>query len=85
MQDTVDDAAALNIPAVGEVELDELPKAAGVVVVHCLGVPKRLHDWTAEEEVTRSGFLSHSALCTHPLCRVKQTYQRQTAVSTTGE
>ena len=32
----------------GEVELDELPKAAGVVVVHRLGVPKRLHDGTAE-------------------------------------
>ena len=85
MQDTVDDAAALNVPAVGEVELDELPEAAGVVVVHRLGVPKRLHDWTAEEEVTHSDFLSYSALCTHPLCRVKKTCQRQTAVWTTGE
>jgi len=49
VEDTVDDAASLNIPALGEVELDELPEAAGVVVVHRLGVPERLHDGTAEE------------------------------------
>lgn len=46
-KDTVDDAAALNVSILGKVELDELPEAAGVIVVHGLGVPKGFHDGTA--------------------------------------
>lgn len=46
-KDTVDDAAALNVSILGKVELDELPEAAGVIVVHGLGIPKGFHDGTA--------------------------------------
>lgn len=45
-EDTIDDAASLDVSALGEVELDELSKATGVVVVHRLCIPKRLHDGT---------------------------------------
>lgn len=47
MKDTVNNAATLDVSVLGKVELDELPKATGVIVVHRLGVPKGLHDGAA--------------------------------------
>lgn len=48
LKDTVDDPAPLDVPPLAEVQLDKLPKAAGVVVVDRLGVAKGLHDGAAE-------------------------------------
>lgn len=47
LKDTVDDAASLNVSVLGEVELDELPEATGVIVVHGLRIPEGFHDGTA--------------------------------------
>lgn len=47
LKDTVNNAATLDVSVLGKVELDELPKATGVIVVHRLGVPKGLHDRAA--------------------------------------
>lgn len=47
LKDTVNNAATLDVSVLGKVELDELPKATGVIVVHSLGVPKGLHDGAA--------------------------------------
>ena len=47
-EDTVDDAAPLDVPLLAEVKLHELPEAAGVVVVDGLSVPKCLHDGAVE-------------------------------------
>lgn len=47
VKDTVNNAATLDVSVLGKVELDELPKATGVIVVHGLGVPKGLHDGAA--------------------------------------
>lgn len=47
LKDTVNDAASLNVSVLREVELDELAKATGVIVVHGLSIPKGFHDGTA--------------------------------------
>lgn len=47
-QDTVDDAASLDVPTLTEMKLDELSEATGVVVVNCFGISKRFHDWTVK-------------------------------------
>lgn len=63
MKDTVNDAASLNVSVLGKVELDELAKTTGVIVVHGLSVPKGLHDGTANKRKQssqpnlRKGFL----------------------------
>ena len=49
-KDTVDDTASLDVAALGEVKLDELPKATGVVVVDGLCITKRFHDRTARRK-----------------------------------
>lgn len=51
-KDTVDDAASLDVAALREVKLDELPKATGVVVVNGLCITKRFHDRTARKTKT---------------------------------
>lgn len=48
LKDTVDDSASLDVALLAEVQLDELPEAAGVVVVDGLGVSKGLHDGTVD-------------------------------------
>lgn len=48
LKDTVDNFASLDVAFLADMQLDELPKSAGVVVVHSLGVPKGLHDGTLE-------------------------------------
>lgn len=48
LKDTVHDSASLDVALLAEVQLDELPEAAGVVVVDGLGVSKGLHDGTAD-------------------------------------
>lgn len=58
-KDTVDDAAALDVSALGEVKLDEFSKSAGVVVVNGFGIPKRFHDGTVEGNT-----LSFHSFCT---------------------
>lgn len=47
-EDTVYDAAALDVSALGKVKLDEFSEATGVVVVNGFGISKRFHDGTAE-------------------------------------
>lgn len=47
MKDTVYDSSSLDVPPLADVQLDKLAEAAGVVVVHSLGVPEGLHDRTA--------------------------------------
>lgn len=49
-KDTVDDAASLNVSILRKVELDELPKATGVIVVHSLGIPKGFHDGAEDNQ-----------------------------------
>lgn len=49
LKDTVNNAASLNVSVLGKVELDELAKTTGVIVVHGLSVPKGLHDGTANK------------------------------------
>lgn len=49
LKDTVNDAASLNVSVLGKVELDELAKTTGVIVVHSLCVPKGLHDGTTNK------------------------------------
>lgn len=49
-KDTVNDAAALDVSTLREVELDEFPKAAGVVVVNRFGVTERFHDRTVKRK-----------------------------------
>lgn len=46
--DTINDAASLDVAALRKVKLDELPEAAGVVVVNGLGVPECFHDRTVK-------------------------------------
>lgn len=48
LKDTVDNAASLNVSVLWKVELDKLPKATGVIVVHGLGIPKGFHDGTVD-------------------------------------
>lgn len=48
-KDTVNDAASLNVSILGKVELDKLPKATGVIVVHGLSIAKGFH-YGAEEK-----------------------------------
>lgn len=50
LKDTVNNAASLDVSVLGKVELDELPKATGVIVVHRLSVPKGFHDGAAIRE-----------------------------------
>ena len=57
VKDTVYDASALDVALLAEVQLDELPEATGVVVVHGFGVSKGLHDRT-EQKKTDTGFSS---------------------------
>lgn len=52
LKDTVDDAASLNVAVLGKVELNEFAKAAGVIVVHGLCIPKCFHDGTADRKTT---------------------------------
>lgn len=57
MKDTVNDAAALNVSVLGKVELDKLPKATGVIVVHGLSIPKGFHDGTADRKSNQANQL----------------------------
>jgi len=41
-KDTVSYSASLDVSMLREVQLDELAKAAGVVVINCLGISKGL-------------------------------------------
>lgn len=43
-QDTIYNPPALNISLLADVQLNELPKATGVVVVHGLRVAESFHD-----------------------------------------
>ncbi len=63
-KDTVNDSASLDVALLAEMQLDKLPKAAGVVVVDCLGVSKGLHDGTAER---RSSGIINQVTNTSPL------------------
>lgn len=56
-EDTVNDAAALDVSALGEVKLDEFSKPARVVVVNGFGISERFHNGTAEEKTPRFCFL----------------------------
>lgn len=46
-QDTIYNSPALNISLLADVQLNKLPEATGVVVVHGLGVAKGFHDGAA--------------------------------------
>lgn len=56
-QDTIYNLPSLDISLLTDVQLNELPEAAGVVVVHGFGVAEGLHDGTAEEVRRQRGFV----------------------------
>lgn len=58
LKDTVNNPASLDVALLAEMQLDELPKAAGVVVVDRLGVSESLHDGTAERRDGEAGTLT---------------------------
>lgn len=47
-KDTISYSASLDVPMLREVQLDELAKAAGVVVINCLGISKGLQNGAVE-------------------------------------
>lgn len=51
-QDTIYNSPALNISLLADVQLNKLPEATGVVVVHGLGVAKGFHDGAVKEAGT---------------------------------
>lgn len=52
-KDTVSYSSSLDVSMLREVQLDELAKAAGVVVINCLGVSKGLQNRAAETRQRR--------------------------------
>lgn len=48
-KDTVDDASALNVPALRKMKLNKFPKSTGVVVIDGFGISKCLHDGAAKK------------------------------------
>lgn len=54
-KDTVSDSSALDVPMLREVQLDELAKAARVVVINRLGVSKGLQNWAARNKAMKMG------------------------------
>lgn len=64
VKDTVNDSSSLDVSLLADVQLDKLAEAAGVVVVHGLGIPEGLHDGTAGQRgrgtVNREGRTSDS-------------------------
>lgn len=55
-QDTIYNSPALNISLLADVQLNELPKATGVVVVHGLGIAESFHDGAVEDMRTTSSY-----------------------------
>lgn len=47
-KDTISYSASLDVSMLREVQLDELAKAAGVVVINCLGISKGLQNGAVE-------------------------------------
>lgn len=64
VKDTVNDSSSLDVSLLADVQLDKLAEAAGVLVVHGLGIPEGLHDGTAGQRgrgtVSREGRTSDS-------------------------
>lgn len=52
-KDTISYSSSLDVSMLREVQLDELAKAAGVVVINCLGVSKGLQNRAAETRQRR--------------------------------
>lgn len=52
-KDTISYSASLDVSMLREVQLDELAKTAGVVVINCLGISKGLQDGAAETRQRR--------------------------------
>ena len=51
-KDTISYSASLDVSMLREVQLDELAKAAGVVVINCLGISKGLQDGISLEQLS---------------------------------
>lgn len=58
-QDTIYNSPALNISLLADVQLNELPKATGVVVVHRLCVAESFHDGAVRDVRTTSSYTTH--------------------------
>ena len=51
-QDTIYNSTALDVSLLADVQLNKLPEATGVIVVHSLGIAKGFHDGAAKKKKT---------------------------------
>ena len=49
-QDTIYNSPALDVSLLADVQLNKLPEATGVIVVHSLGIAKGFHDGAAKKK-----------------------------------
>lgn len=53
-KDTVSYSSSLDVSVLREVQLDELAKATGVVVINCLGISKGLQNRAARNKAMKT-------------------------------
>lgn len=63
-QDTIYNSPALDVSLLADVQLNKLPEATGVIVVHGLGIAKGFHDGAAKKKTkTRTTMRGNQGPC----------------------